>query len=41
MPQATQASLQAVHHDTSTYEERSTDSARLPGAIVDGMRFVL
>ncbi len=27
--------------DTSTYEERSTDSARLPGAIVDGMRFVL
>jgi len=27
--------------DTSTYNERSTDSARLPGAIVGGMRFVL
>ena len=27
--------------DTSTYEERSTDSARLPGALVGAMRFVL
>ena len=27
--------------DTATYEERSTDSARLPGALVDAMRFVL
>ncbi len=27
--------------DTSTYERRSTDSARLPGALVDAMRFVL
>ena len=27
--------------DTSTYEERSTDSARLPGALVGAMRFML
>jgi predicted Zn-dependent protease len=27
--------------DTSTYERRSTDSARLPGALVGAMRFVL
>ncbi len=27
--------------DTSTYLERSTMSSRLPGALVDGMRFVL
>ena len=27
--------------DTSTYGERSTDSARLPGALVGAMRFVL
>jgi predicted Zn-dependent protease len=27
--------------DTSTYERRSTDSARLPGALVEAMRFVL
>ncbi|MEM9515562.1 MAG: metallopeptidase TldD-related protein [Actinomycetota bacterium] len=27
--------------DPSTYEERSTASARMPGALVDGMRFVL
>jgi predicted Zn-dependent protease len=27
--------------DTATYEERSTDSARLPGALVGAMRFVL
>jgi predicted Zn-dependent protease len=27
--------------DTSTYGERSTDSARLPGALVSAMRFVL
>ena len=27
--------------DTSTYEQRSTDSARLPGALVGAMRFVL
>ncbi|HSL74124.1 MAG TPA: metallopeptidase TldD-related protein [Ilumatobacteraceae bacterium] len=27
--------------DTSTYMERSTDSARLPGALVGAMRFVL
>ncbi len=27
--------------DASTYEERSTDSARLPGALVGAMRFVL
>jgi predicted Zn-dependent protease len=27
--------------DTSTYVERSTMSSRLPGAVVDGMRFVL
>ncbi|NOY26539.1 MAG: TldE/PmbA family protein [Oligoflexia bacterium] len=26
---------------TSTYERRSTDSLRLPGALVDGMRFTL
>ena len=27
--------------DTATYGERSTDSARLPGALVGAMRFVL
>ena len=27
--------------DPSTYVERSTASARMPGAVVDGMRFVL
>jgi hypothetical protein len=27
--------------DTSTYERRSTDSSRLPGALVGAMRFVL
>ena len=27
--------------DASTYEHRSTDSTRLPGALVSGMRFVL
>jgi len=27
--------------DTSTYSERSTDSALLPGALIDGLRFTL